>query len=101
MDAERCRNNKLTAQYVLCLPVLVLLALNPLLAQEKSGSLNGTTFDESGAVLPGVAVTVTNKVTNRTISAGTGADGAYIVPNLEPGHYSVKFELPSFSPLNF
>ncbi len=87
-------------QSLLCLSVALLVSLNPLLAQEKSGALNGTTLDESGAVLRGVTVAITNTVTNRMTSAVTGSDGAYVVPNLEPGHYSVKFELASFSPVN-
>ena len=103
MDAKAILKNLMPLHPVrllyLCLALAI--AINPVFGQEKSGSLNGVTFDDSGAVLRGVAVTIRNQVTNRTTAAVTGPDGAYVVTNLEPGRYSVKFELPSFSPLNF
>ena len=34
-------------------------------AQERFSEINGTAMDSSGGVLPGVKVTVTNKVTGR------------------------------------
>jgi hypothetical protein len=85
----------------LCLSGASLVTVEPLFAQENSGSLNGTVLDESDAVMRGVAVIVTNKITNRSISGVTGSDGVYAIPNLEPGHYSIKFESPSFSLLDF
>ena len=78
-----------------------LAGTSSLFGQEYFGSINGTAFDDSGAVVRGVVVTVTNKETNRSLSTITGADGIYSVPKVEAGHYSVKMELPGFSPLNF
>ena len=39
--------------------VLLLIAV-PLQAQLGTGTLSGTVFDQSGAVLPGASITVTN-----------------------------------------
>src|SRR5439155_12134908 len=75
-----------------------LLAPNALLAQEKSGTLIGNVTDQTGAILPGVTVTITNKATGRSISTITGSDGNYVARELEPGHYAVKFELSGFAP---
>src|SRR5437879_5943466 len=80
---------------VLC--ILGLVISNPLWGQERSGTLLGNVIDQTGAVLPGVNVTMTNKTTNRSVSGLTGSDGSYILRELEPGHYSVKFELAGFS----
>ena len=66
-------------------------------ARERFGSLAGIVKDSSGAILPGVTVTVTNKVTQRVYSAVSGSDGSYRVLDLEPGRYTVRFELSGFA----
>ena len=72
-----------------------------LLAQEKFGTLTGTASDQSGAVTPGVNVTITSKDTNRSTTAITGTDGVYFARSLDPGRYSVKFALTGFSSVEF
>jgi len=79
--------------------VIVGLALTTghALAQERFGGLIGTLTDDSGGVLPGTTVNVTNKATGQVRSLTTGSDGSYNLPDLDPGHYSVRFELTGFS----
>jgi len=74
---------------------------SPLFSQEKSGTLTGVASDATGAVLPGVTVTITNKATNRTLTTITGTDGAYFARSLDPGRYSVKFDLVGFRSAEF
>jgi outer membrane receptor protein involved in Fe transport len=79
---------------------LVLLALLHLssgsaLAQ-ATGSIVGTVTDESGAVLPGVTIEVTNVDTSQTRTAVTTEDGIFSVPLLRPGTYQVKGTLQGF-----
>src|SRR5438128_2019755 len=69
----------------------------PTFAQERFGTVAGTVKDPSGAVIPGVAVTVKNKDTNRMLTMQTRGDGSYTLPAIEPGHYSVMFEKPGFT----
>jgi hypothetical protein len=69
----------------------------PAIAQEKTGTISGTVNDASGAVLPGVTITFTNKVTNRTATTISSENGTYIARSLEPGRYSGKFELAGFA----
>ncbi len=80
--------------YLFCLVMLLGLAA---WGQERFGEINGTATDPSGAVIPNVTVTVTNKGTGRVFQTQTGADGRYVARNLEPGRYSVKFEIQGFS----
>jgi Carboxypeptidase regulatory-like domain/TonB-dependent Receptor Plug Domain len=75
---------------------LMLLSV-PALAQERFGEINGTATDPSGAVLPNVAVTATNNATQRTATTQTGGDGNYVLRQLEPGRYTVKFERTGFT----
>ena len=82
---------------VTALALVVATATSPAGAQERFSGLTGTVTDDSGAVLPGVTVSITNKQTAKVFTAVSGSDGVYRVLDLEPGRYSVKFELAGFA----
>ena len=65
-------------------------------AQERFGNITGTVKDQQGAVVPGVTVTVTNNATQRSTVVVTGSDGVYFARTLDPGRYTVKFDLQGF-----
>jgi hypothetical protein len=65
-------------------------------AQSQTGEVFGKVTDTSGAVLPGVTVTLTGPVLLQPLVAVTGATGTYQFPRIEIGVYSVKFELTGF-----
>lgn len=77
--------------------VLTALVINPMLAQDRTGAVNGMVTDQSGAVVPGVIVKITSVGTNRTLTAMTGTDGTYAFRTLEPGRYNITFELARFT----
>ncbi len=52
---------------------LLLLSAIIVTAQERSGNIAGIVKDQSGGVLPGVAVTLTNKASNRIVTTKTDA----------------------------
>jgi hypothetical protein len=66
-------------------------------AQERFGSLTGTVTDQQGAAIPGVTVTVTNAQTGEVRTFVTDANGDYVALDLNPGRYTVAFELSGFS----
>ncbi|MEK7408187.1 MAG: TonB-dependent receptor [Acidobacteriota bacterium] len=72
-----------------------LLAL-PLFAQSGRGTILGTVTDPTGAVIPQVAVTVTNTETNVKSAATSDELGNYRAPYLIPGPYAVTFEKEGF-----
>ncbi len=77
--------------------VLGLLATAPVQAQVQTGSITGTATDTSGAVLPGVAVTLTGeRLIGGPQTAITDTNGVYRFARLSPGSYGVKFELSGF-----
>lgn len=84
-------------RYLPWLISLLLAAGMVVMGQERFGELNGTAADQTGAVLPNVSVTITNKATNRVYTTKTVSDGTYVVRDLEPGRYTVQFELSGFS----
>jgi hypothetical protein len=64
-----------------------------------TGSINGKVLDNSGAVLPGVTVSVTSPSMMGVQTSVTDGGGLYRFPALPPGTYTVTFELPGFTTL--
>src|SRR5262245_25394860 len=60
------------------------------------GSIFGKVTDSSGAVMPGVTVTVTGTGLQLPRVAVTTESGAYQFPNIPIGTYAVTFELQGF-----
>jgi carboxypeptidase family protein/TonB-dependent receptor-like protein len=75
---------------------LVLGSVVPASAQERFGSITGKVTDQSNLATPGVTVTVMNNETRRSTVVVTDGAGMFIARGLEPGRYSVKFELTGF-----
>jgi hypothetical protein len=65
-------------------------------AQQQTGEIFGKVTDASGAVLPGVTVTLTAPNLLQPLTAVTSETGSYQFPRLEIGTYAVKFELTGF-----
>ena len=63
---------------------------------QTTGEIFGKVTDESGAVLPGVQVTITSPVLLQPMSATTSETGSFQFPRLDVATYTVKFELPGF-----
>jgi hypothetical protein len=81
--------------------LVVLIGLcAPAYAQRTTGSIVGTVTDESGAVLPGVTVTLTGAGVAGTPTTVTGETGTYRFPSLPPGTYRVSFAIAGFTTVN-
>ena len=75
---------------------LVWLAI-PVAAQESLSTLRGTVTDQSGAIVPGVTVTVDEIATNiRVRSVITNHQGNYEMPGLKQGRYRLAASMPGF-----
>ncbi len=66
------------------------------LGQGQSGNLNGTVADKTGAVVPGASVSVKNNATGVEEKTTTTATGAYTLPYLPFGTYSIHVTAPGF-----
>src|SRR5476651_2002268 len=78
---------------VLC--ALLLLFTRGASAQSFQGGLRGALKD-SGGVIPGVEVTLTNEQTNIKRSTVTNERGEYVFANVDPGNYGVKATLQGY-----
>ncbi len=100
VGAMHSRNAASRSSTVLTLAVLALvIGLTPSITfgQSTSSSIVGTVMDESGAAVPGVAVTVTNVGTQAVRTVETNERGDYSVTALDIGLYEVAAELEGFS----
>lgn len=77
---------------VLCIGALTLWAQTA-----ATGSVVGTITDQSGAVVPGARVTITDTATGNTQSTSTNNEGHYIFVNVTPGTYNLKITKSGFS----
>jgi hypothetical protein len=64
--------------------------------QAINGTIEGIVTDESGGVLPGVTITVTNTDTGDTRVVVSNESGLYRAPLLPLGAYRISAELPGF-----
>jgi len=75
--------------------VIITLTATQLWADQPRGALGGRVTDQTGASLPGVAVTISSGKT--AISTATNGDGDYRFENVAAGSYRVSFTLFGFA----
>ena len=88
-------NRTLRALFFLAL----LLLFIPSLAGAQAGStaqIAGNVKDDTGGVLPGVTITVTQTATGLTRTAVSDDTGGYVIPNLPVGPYKLEATLQGF-----
>src|SRR5580698_1010762 len=67
-------------------------------AQTQLATVSGTITDPSGAVVPGVSITISSQGTGLKRSALTDTAGGYRFAGLTTGTYSLRIEKPGFQP---
>jgi hypothetical protein len=77
------------------------LAAATLWAQVDVATITGTVTDPTGAVVSGAKVTALHEGTGLRRETRSSAGGAYVLPQLPIGSYSVSFELEGFRPVRF
>jgi hypothetical protein len=85
-----------TARRALLAAVLTFAAF-PLAFAQQRGTISGRVLDPGGLALPGATVTVTEQNTGFTRTVVTAETGAYSIPNLDPGRYTITAEMSGFS----
>src|SRR5436309_805850 len=63
---------------------------------QATAQISGTVRDQTGAVLPGVEITVTQTGTGIARDVITNETGSYVLPNLAVGPYRLEAALPGF-----
>jgi hypothetical protein len=90
--------NVIARSWMLMLCGLVLGTAGLVHAQNSnSGDIRGTVTDATGAVVPGVSVTVTNDDTGVINNFVTNGDGLYDTNSIIPGNYTLEFTKQGFA----
>lgn len=88
---------RMTRLKAVCLAVAVCLTLPTLLsAQGTNGRILGRVSDPSGAILPGVKVTLVNEATSVSRESTTNESGDYDFVEVRVGSYRLEFNLTGF-----
>jgi hypothetical protein len=82
------------------LAICLLFCASLLFGQAGTGTITGIITDPAGAAIPNANVEVKNTDTNAPYPTVTTGTGAYTVPQLPPGPYSVTVTAPGFKQLN-
>ena len=84
---------------VLFVLVAVLAAPVQVRGQATTGSISGRVVSSDREPLPGVTITTASPMLQGVRIAVTSESGAYLIPLLPPGTYTVSFELSGFQTL--
>jgi Carboxypeptidase regulatory-like domain len=60
--------------------------------QSSAGAVSGTVRDQTGAVIPGAAVSIVNTATNVKVPTKANEAGFYLFPGVAPGSYVLTVE---------
>ncbi|HKD06773.1 MAG TPA: TonB-dependent receptor [Bryobacteraceae bacterium] len=76
--------------------LLFMAAAEPTVAQTITGSVTGSVVDDSGAIIVGAKVTLTNTGTSETQNAPSDSSGNFQFLLLPPGNYVLDISNPGF-----
>jgi hypothetical protein len=96
LRSDSMRTSAATLRVAVMLLCLGLFSAMNLFAFQASGSLHGAATDPSGARVVKATVTV-QAADGTTSTAQTGADGAYVFPQLAPGTYTITVTAQGFA----
>jgi hypothetical protein len=83
-------------QTIAGLALVILLSSIYVLAQASLGGVSGIVRDNSGAVISGAKVTLSNDATGEKIETKTSSEGNFTFSQLKAASYTVRIEAPSF-----
>src|SRR5437773_10068850 len=89
--------NRISLRKIYLVVVAAVISGSLAWAQElTTGTIVGIVRDESGALIPGASVSVTNKGTGAHRTALSSETGDFSIPGLLPALYDVRVEMPGF-----
>lgn len=95
MENREKMNIRLRLVLAMLLGSLVLFA-GQLVGQAPTGTLRGTTIDQSGARVAGAQITITDNATGTEYTTQSGNEGNFTIANLNPGTYTATVTMTGF-----
>ncbi len=90
--------SRLLGHLVSCAGILGLLAAGCAYGQQLTAALSGTTYDQTGAVVPKAKVTLKNEATGDTRTTVSNNDGVFTFSAVQPGTYDLTVTAQGFRP---
>src|SRR5881396_839699 len=84
------------ARFVTAIVAIIALGTSLSFAQTSTATILGTVKDTSGALVPGVSITVKHTESGLTRTVVSGERGAYSMPLLPVGAYEITTTMPGF-----
>src|SRR4051812_5168494 len=81
---------------LIALTVSVLMPLNGFGQASYTSQVRGAVTDQTGAVVQGATVTITNDGTNVSTTARTDERGFFLLTGLRPSTYTIKVDASGF-----
>jgi hypothetical protein len=69
------------------------------MGQAPTGGISGVVMDESGAVVPGAKLSISNLDTGLNRELTSNGQGGFAAPSLPAGNYEIKADAPGFKVL--
>src|SRR6058998_1400188 len=79
------------------LSLCCLLLISGVVWAQATAQIGGTVHDETGAVIPGADIKVTQTATGAVRTTTSGEDGRYVLPTLPLGPYMLEASKPGFT----
>lgn len=90
-----CRAMKIMGMMI-CIVLMLITAPFSRAQNSNAGDIRGTVTDPSGAVIPGVTISIRNMQTGVRTTVQTNAAGLYDAVSLLPGTYTLRFSKSGF-----
>jgi Carboxypeptidase regulatory-like domain/TonB-dependent Receptor Plug Domain len=92
-------SRRLQYVYTLAWLLAAVLALYPATssAQQLTGTISGTAYDQSGAVVPKAQVVLKNEASGDLRTSVTESDGHFVITAVQPGSYTITISAQGFS----
>lgn len=97
---KMCLDGVRTVSWAFCETTILLLicfaAIMPACAQLTNGNVTGTIKDNTGAVVPGASIILTNEGTGDAAHTHSTSTGTYVFDLVNPGIYTLRVEAKGF-----
>jgi hypothetical protein len=93
----RYKGSAVPTLFAAVLLALLSLAIPSGLAQQLTGTISGTVFDQTGAVVPGATVTLKNQASGDVRTVNSSSSGRFVITAVQPADYSVTVAATGFT----
>jgi hypothetical protein len=81
---------------LLSVGVCLLALCGAIWGQSDRGTITGSVFDPTGAIVPNAKITAVEAATGTTVETVSTSTGDYTIPSLSAGMYNLKVQAPGF-----